>query len=293
MNNLPLDFKNNLLILVDGHALIHRAFHALPPLTNRNDQKIGAVYGFLRIFFKVLKEYHPEYIVVAFDSPGPTFRHDIFPEYKATRAKTPDELNQQIPLIKEAVAILGFPILEIKGFEADDLIGTLAKKIDGETRKIIVTGDTDLLQLADENIKIILLQKGISQYRLFGPAEIKEKYQGLTPRQLVELKGLKGDPSDNLPGIPGIGEKTGRDLLLQFEDLENIYENLEDIPPRIREKLIAYKEQSFLSRKLGLIYQNAPVDGSLENYRQTSYNKNEVINFLTRIGLKSLIKSIP
>jgi len=293
MNNLPLDFKNNLLVLIDGHALIHRAFHALPPLTNRNGQKIGAVYGFLRIFFKVLKEYHPEYVVVAFDSPGPTFRHNIFPEYKATRAKTPDELNQQIPLIKKAVAVLGFSILEIKGLEADDLIGTLAKKIDKEIQKIIVTGDTDLLQLADENIKIVLLQKGISQYRLFGPVEIKEKYQGLAPRQLVELKGLKGDSSDNLPGIPGIGEKIGRDLLIQFENLENIYENLEDISPRIREKLITYKEQSFLSRRLGLICQDAPINESLENYRQTSYNEKEVINFLTEIGLKSLIKALP
>jgi DNA polymerase I len=289
--SLSLDFQNKAIVIIDGHALIHRAFHALPPLTNKEGQPVGATYGFLKILFKIIREYGSGYIVVAFDSPGPTFRHKIYKEYKATRVKAPDELYQQVPRIKEALAVLGIKILEESGFEADDIIGTLVAKLNSE--KLIVTGDNDLLQLADDQTKIILLQKGISQYRLIGPEEVKDKYQGLCPDQLVDLRGLKGDSSDNLPGVPGIGEKTGRDLLLRFGNMEEVYNNLDELPEKLKSKLEEYRDQAFLSREMALIFQQVEINNSLENYRQKSYNKEQVANFLKSIGLKGLIPNLP
>ncbi len=292
-NRLGLGFGRPTLFVVDGNAVIHRAFHALPPLTNRQGEAVGAVYGFLRVLFKIIKEHDPTHLAVAFDAPGPTFRHRDFPEYKATRVKAPKELYQQIPLVKEFLTALGISTLEKEGFEADDLIGTLVDGVDVEADKSIVTGDTDLLQLADEKTKVILLQRGLNQYQAFGPEEIREKYQGLSPGQLIELKGLQGDSSDNLPGVPGVGEKTGRDLLRRFGSLEGVYQNLEEIPSGLREKLISHKEQAFLSRRMGTIKRDVPLDGALEKYRRKGYNKEEAISLLSRIGLESLAKNLP
>jgi len=290
-NRLILDFGEKTFAIVDGHAIIHRAFHALPPLTNHRQQSIGALYGFLRVIFKIIKDYDPSHIVVAFDSPGPTFRHEIFPDYKATRVKAPDALYQQIPYIKKGLESLQIIMLEARGFEADDLIGTLSS-IEGEPNKLIITGDADLLQLADNQTKIMLLQKGISQHLIFGPTEIKEKY-GIFPSQIIELKGLRGDPSDNLPGVAGIGEKTGRGLLEKYDNLEEVYQHLSEISNAIKQKLEKGREDAFKSRQLATIQRNAPIDLTLEKYRWKGYNKKEAITFLEEFGLKSLINGLP
>ncbi len=292
-NRLNLNFSESKMVLIDGHAIIHRAFHALPPLTNGKNEPVGAIYGFVRVLFKVIKDYDPSYLAIAFDHPGPTFRQAIFKEYKAKRAKAPEELYQQIPKIKELVSLMKIPTLEQSGFEADDLIGSLAKQVEGSVKRVIITGDADLLQLVDQRTEVVLLQKGLSQHQSFGLAEIKDKYLGLGPEKLIELKGLKGDASDNIPGVPGIGEKTGLDLIQRYGRLENIYAHLADLSLKTREKLESFQEQSFMSREIGRIKTDLLMDLSLEKYRQRGYNKKLAGDFLIKTGLKSLIKDLP
>ncbi|HQO27753.1 MAG TPA: 5'-3' exonuclease H3TH domain-containing protein [Candidatus Pacearchaeota archaeon] len=291
-NQLDLNFGQASLAVVDGNAVIHRAFHALPPLTNKQNQPVGAVYGFFRVLFKIIREYQPTHLAVAFDSPGPTFRHQAFPEYKATRIKAPKELYQQIPVIKKILKSMQVPVLEKEGLEADDLIGSLVKGVDSQVGKLIVSGDSDLLQLVDKNTKVALLRQGVSQYQVLGLSEVKDKYQGLAPEQLIELKGLKGDSSDNIPGVPGVGDKTGRGLIKRFGSLEDIYRHLEEIPLGLRKKLTENKEQAFLSRDLGRIKNDAPVPLELEKYRIKSYNKKEAIKLLDQMGLKVLARDL-
>jgi len=291
-DHLELNFGKPTIAMIDGNAIVHRAFHALPPLINSRKEPIGALYGFLRVIFKIIREYGPTHLFVAFDAPGPTFRHQVFSDYKATRVKAPESLYQQIPYIKKALEALGITILAKQGFEADDLIGTLSKLIDKPINKLIITGDTDLLQLANAETKIILMQQGIGQYQIFGPNEIEEKY-GLEPKQLIELKGLKGDATDNLPGVKGIGDKTGKELIQKFKTLEGVYQNLDKIPDRFKSKLIEQKEEAFMSRQLGTIERNIPIDGSLEKYQWKGYNRKEAIEFLEKYSLRSLIKSLP
>lgn len=291
-NQLDLNFGQTSLAIVDGNAVIHRAFHALPPLTNKKNQPVGAIYGFFRVIFKIIREYGPTHLAVTFDSPGPTFRHQAFPEYKATRVKAPKELYQQIPVIKKILEAMQVPVLEKEGLEADDLIGSLVKGVDDQANKLIISGDSDLLQLVDKNTRVALLQRGVGQYQVLGPPEVKDKYQGLTPDQLIELKGLKGDSSDNIPGVPGIGDKTGRDLIKRFGSLEEVYQHLEELSPNLRKKLTENKKQAFLSRDLGRIKNDAPLSPELEKYQIKSYNKKEVIKLLEQLGLKSLIQDL-
>lgn len=291
-NHLNLNFGQTSLAVIDGNAIIHRAFHALPPLTNQKKQPIGAVYGFLRVLFKIIREYQPTHLAVAFDSPGPTFRHQIFSDYKANRAKSPDELYQQIPLVQQVLMAMGLPILEAVEFEADDLIGSLVRGVDQLANKLIVSGDTDLLQLVNDQTKVALLQRRVGQYQVFGLAEVRDKYQGLTPEQLIELKGLKGDPSDNIPGVPGVGDKIGRDLIKRFGSLEEIYQHLDDLPPSLKDKLTDYQEQAFMSRDLGRIKLDVPLDRELAKYQIKSYNTAETAALLDRLGLRSLAQEL-
>jgi len=198
------------LVLIDGNALVHRAFHALPPLRTKKGELVNAVYGFASILFRVLKELTPDYLAVAFDLAGPTFRDIEYKEYKAKRVKPPQELYDQIPLIKELIKALALPIYEKEGFEADDLIGTIVSKVPAKDRKtkvktIIVTGDLDTLQLIDENTEVYTPQKGIKDAVIYDQSAVKKRY-GIRPKQIADLKGLKGDPSDNILGVPGIGE---------------------------------------------------------------------------------------
>jgi DNA polymerase I len=293
------------LLLIDSNSLIHRAFHALPSLTNKKGDQLGAVYGFLLVFFRAIKDLNPYFIAAAFDVKGPTFRHKEFKLYKAQRPKMPSELSQQIPKIKKTLESFGVPIFEKKGFEADDIIGTIAKKINKEkdsfkTEVIIMSGDKDLFQLIDSDIKVYGLRKGVKDIIIYDEEKIREKYQGLRPNQLVDFKGLRGDPSDNIVGVPGIGDKTGIKLIKEFEYLEVMYESLEretqktkNINQKIKEKLLCYKEQAFLSKKLVQIKCDVPIAFELEKCKFGRYDKEGVEKVLKEFEFNSLIKKIP
>jgi len=295
------------LIIIDSNALIHRAYHALPPLTTKKGELVNAVYGFFLVFLKVLKDFQPNYVVAVFDSPAPTFRHKEFKEYKAKRQKAPEELYQQIPKVKEILERFNIPIFEKEGFEADDIIGAISKQasrkqIFPEIETIIVTGDLDVLQLVDKNTKIYVLKRGVKDSVLYDQKEVEKKYQGLKPFQVPEVKGLQGDPSDNIPGVPGIGEKNAVKLIKQFGNLENLYQKIEkqysfaseniNISPRLLTVLREYKEQAFLSRELAKIKLNVPIDFNLEKCHYGKYNKEKLVSILKRFEFFSLIKNL-
>jgi DNA polymerase-1 len=295
-------------LIIDANALIHRAYHALPPLRNKKGELINAIYGFCSILFKILKELEPDFIIAAFDLPFPTFRHKKFKEYKAKRPKTPEELSQQILKVKDLLKKFSVPVFEKKGFEADDIIGTISKlslkkKAKSQVENIILSGDSDLFQLVDEDTKVYFLKKGIKNTVLYNEESVKEKYQGLDPEQLIDFKALKGDPSDNIPGVPGIGEKTATELIKRFGSLENLYSTLDQKPTsetnsiglnqRIRILLQEHKEQAFFSRSLVQIERNVPVDFDLEKCQWKDHNKEKVIRAMEELGFRSLIKRLP
>ncbi|MEI6288718.1 MAG: 5'-3' exonuclease H3TH domain-containing protein, partial [bacterium] len=289
-----METKKQKLLIIDSNALIHRAFHALPPLTSQDGQMTNAVYGFTSIFLKTIKDLKPDYVVACFDLRGKTFRHEAYTEYKATRTKQPDELYEQIPLVKEVLKTFGISIFGVEGFEADDLIGTIAhlKSVDRpDIETIIITGDQDALQLVDYNTKVLLPQKGMSETILCGEAEVREKFGGLNPDQLIDYKGLRGDTSDNIPGVKGIGEKGAIELLTNFGSIENIYKNINSpkIKDRIRQLLIDQKEQAEMSKKLATIVLDAPIDFNLADCRFKEFDQNKVIDLFQRLNFKRLM----
>lgn len=289
--------KKQKLVVIDCNALIHRAWHALPPLSDKEGHLTNAVYGFTMIFIKALKDLKPEYLAATFDLKGKTFRHEEYEQYKATRVKQPDEFYDQIPVVKEVLRAFNVPIFEMQGFEADDVIGTIAnlKTVDRpDIDTIIVTGDQDCLQLVDYNTKVLSPHKGFSETILYGEAEVKEKYGGLTPKQLIDYKGLRGDTSDNIPGVKGIGEKGAIDLLLNFHTLDGIYKNIKSdkIKDRTRELLVEQKEQAYLSKKLATIVTDVPIDFILEITRFHGYDQNAVIDIFQRLNFKTLMRQL-
>lgn len=291
------------LLLIDANSLIHRAFHALPPLSTSKGEMTNAVYGFVSILLRAIKELDPEYIAAAFDMEGPTFRHKQFKEYKATRVQAPDELYQQFPFIKEVLKAFHIPVYEKKGFEADDVIGTIARQISENQKKeavetVIVSGDLDTLQLVDENTKVFTMKKGIQDSVLYDAAAVKTKFEGLEPNQMRDYKGLRGDPSDNIPGVSGVGEKTAIQLLQEFGSIEHIYEQLEkgevsSIKPGVKEKLLKGKTSAFQSKELATINQEVPISFVLADLAWRQYSRQEAANLLSRFEFDSLIKRIP
>jgi DNA polymerase-1 len=296
--------KRKRLVVIDANSLIHRAFHALPPLTTKKGEEAGAVYGFLLVLFKTIRELGPDFICACFDAPGPTFRHKKFEEYKAKRPPAPKELYAQIPKVKKILKAFNIPTFEIKGFEADDIIGTVAtlaprRQAFPEMETIILSGDLDLLQLIDEKTKVFSLKKGVKETLLYGKKEVQAKY-GISPSEVLDFKALKGDPSDNIPGITGIGEKTAQMLLNKFGTLENLYKELEEssekakiLKPKLRKLLLDYKEQAFLSKALAKIHKDVPIDFNLKKCLWEKYERNEVLELLKELGFKSLIKRLP
>jgi len=293
------------LLVIDSNSIIHRAYHALPRLTTKKGELVNAVYGFLLVFLKAIREFQPDYIVAAFDFPGPTFRHQKYKEYKAKRPKIPAELYQQIPKVKEVLATFNVPVFEKERFEADDIIGTIAhlsprKQIIPPLETIISSGDSDVLQLVNSQTKAYILRKGVKDIILYDEDLVKEKFQGLTPEQILDFKALRGDASDNIPGVTGIGEKTALSLLLKFESLENIYQELEEnsekaksIKPKLKENLLKYKEQAFLSKTLAQINKNIPLDFKLEKCEWGKYKKEKIVHLLKQLEFESLIKRLP
>ena len=256
-------------IIIDGSSLMYRAFFALPLLTSSEGIYTNAIMGFSNMLGKILTDYRPDYIAVAFDKSRKTFRTDMYGEYKGQRAKTPDELKSQIPLLKEFLAALGIAFIEIDNYEADDIIGTLARKsADEDCEALIVTGDKDALQLIAPQIKVMLTKRGIMDMQVFDEEAFKEKYAGLEPHKLIDIKALMGDSSDNIPGVPGIGEKTALKLLTQFGDLENLLVNIENVSgKKLKEKLEQNQDLARLSYKLATICCDVAVDFVPEKYK--------------------------
>lgn len=293
------------LIIIDSNSIIHRAYHALPPLKTKKGELVNAVYGFLLVFFRALREFQPDYVCACFDYPAPTFRHKKFKEYKAKRPPGPEELYQQIPKVKEILKTFSIPVFEKEGFEADDLIGTITflvskKEIYPAIESIILSGDLDILQLVDQRTKVSLLKRGVKEILLYDEKMIKEKFQGLEPEQLLDYKALKGDPSDNIPGVKGIGEKIGIQLLLRFGSLAKLYEEIENnsplsktLNPRLKENLLRYKEQALTARELIQIKRDVPLNFQLEECRFGKYQKEEVIQILKDFEFFSLISRLP
>jgi DNA polymerase-1 len=291
------------LILIDSNALVHRAFHALPPsLTSPKGAMTNAVYGFTSVLLKMLKDLKPDYIAATFDLAGPTFRHEEFAAYKATRTKAPDELYAQIPMIKSLLAAFGIPIFELQGFEADDVIGSLAKQAQEipDLETVIVTGDLDTLQLiVGTQVTVFTLRKGMTDTVIFDETAVRERY-GIAPNQVIDFKGLKGDPSDNIPGVKGVGEKTALSLIQKFGSIESLYANLEkndsstDISEKLAEKLIEHKDMAFFSKKLATIICDAPIAFTLPEVDwQSRLDRNALENLMREFGFSSLIKRLP
>ena len=284
-------------VIVDGNAIIHRAYHAIPPLTRKDGQIVNAVYGFTSMLLKVWTQLRPEYLAVTFDMAGKTFRHEKYEKYKATRVKADQDLYDQIPMVHEVVETFNIPIYEREGFEADDVIGTIAKKIDGEVETYIVTGDMDAIQLITDTTKIYTLRKGMSDIVIYDEAKAEERY-GFGSKLLVDYKSLAGDSSDNIPGVVGVGQKTATDLIQNFGNLENIYKALEKEDPRIKipvqKKLIADKENAFLSKELAQIDCDVPkLDFDLEKCHFHDFDKEKVIKLFQDYEFVSLLKRVP
>ena len=280
------------IIIIDSNSVIHRAFHALPPLKNKKGEVVNAVYGYLTFLFKAIRELEPKYIAACFDVSKCTFRKDLYCDYKANRQKAPDELYYQIPLVKDVLKKFNISIFEKEGFEGDDLIGTISKKEIVDLEKIILSGDLDNLQLIDDFTKVFFLGHGINTADIFDEKKVYSKY-GFYPKQVVDFKALKGDSSDNIPGVTGIGDKTAVNLLNTYSHLEGIYENLDLIKGAVKEKLILGKEMAFLSKKLASIKTDVDFDFNLEKCQFGKFEKKEIVEMLEDFGFKSLIKRIP
>ena len=255
-------------LVIDGSSLIHRAFFALPPLTTRKGQHTGAVYGFLRMFHKLLQDVKPRWVAAAFDKSRITFRTKLYADYKGQRKPTPPELKEQFPLCMEVLRSMGVPALELDDYEADDIIGTFAKKADPSVEVYIVTGDRDELQLIDDRTRVMYTKKGISDIKLYDKESFAEDYEGLVPLQLIDLKGLMGDTSDNIPGVPGVGPKTALKLIAEYGSVENVMSHIEEVKGKsLKEKLANNKEQALLSKELATIYTEVPgLDLTLDAY---------------------------
>lgn len=283
--------KKKRLVLVDGNALFHRAYHAVPHLTNKDGQPTNAVYGFANIMIKMMNDLKPKYVVVCWDKSSKTFRKEMYPEYKATRKKMDDELRVQIPLVKELVDALNLPFVELENYEADDIIGTFSRQAKGyET--IIVTGDKDELQLVDEHVKVYMLRKGFSETQIYGLEEMMETY-GLTPKEFIDLKALQGDSSDNIPGVPGVGPKTAVDLIQKYGSLDGVYENLGDLKGKLKERLEDNKKLAYLSYELSTIVLDAPVKLDLEHAKLNEVDRQALHELFMRLNFKSLLAKLP
>lgn len=280
------------LVLIDGNGIIHRAFHALPPLNNLDGNPTNAVYGFFSMLFKIIESLKPEYLIVCFDRKAPTFRKQMYVGYQAKRPKMSDDLVPQIDIIHEVLDSAKIQHFGIDGFEADDLIGTLSKKgTEQNLEVIIVSADRDLLQLVNKHVLILAPIVGISNMTLFDEAKIKEKY-GLTPLQIIDYKALVGDASDNYPGIAGVGPKTASELLSKYQTLENLYSHISELPMNLQTKLALDAEQAALAKKLATIIKDAPLSLDTNICELTKLDFKGLEKEFERLNFKSLLKRL-
>ena len=284
-----------LLLLFDGNALVHRAFHALPPLTQpKTGELVNAVYGFASTLLKVFADFKPTHWAVAFDRPAPTFRHEMFEEYKAQRPATPEELKSQIKKVHQLVEAFHIPVFEIDGFEADDVLGTLSKQADEQgIETIIVTGDNDMLQAVLPRVKTLAPRRTFTDTVLYDEEAVEQKY-GIKPEQLADLKALAGDVSDNIPGLPGVGEKTATKLLQQYGSLQGIYDHIEDITPsKLQNTLREYRTQAFRNKELTTIVKDVPIKLDLKTCQVSHYDRNEVARLFQELEFIKLLPRLP
>lgn len=280
------------LVIIDGNSIVNRAFYALPDLTNKQGLHTNAIYGFTTMLFKIIENYKPTHISVAFDKKAPTFRHLEYKEYKAGRKKMPDELREQIEPLKNLLDAFKINRLELEGYEADDIIGTVSLKAEKEGYKVfIVTGDKDAIQLASKTTTTLITKKGVGEVDEFDFDEVMKKYE-MTPNQFIDLKGLMGDKSDNIPGVPGIGEVTGIKLIKEFGSIENIIENVDSIKGSSRKKIEEHKDLAIMSKRLATIIRDVPIDITIDDLSFGDYDKATVIDVFNELGFNSLISRI-
>lgn len=290
------------LVLIDGHAILHRAYHALPStLTTPKGEPINAVYGFVSMLLRIIQDLKPTHIIVAFDRKEPTFRHVEFKDYQAHRPETDKELLTQFEKARDVISAFGIPIYEKAGFEADDVIGTLARqatkesKVKGQRLKVnnvvIVTGDKDILQLVNDKVKVYLPARGLTDAQLMGEEEVIEK-MGVRPSQIDDYKALAGDPSDNYKGVPGIGPKTAESLLSKYKSLADIYENLDKIDEPVRKKLKDGKKSAKVSYKLAKIVTDVDIKFELEKSGKWKLDSKNTLDLFAEYGFKTLAQRV-
>ena len=298
-------FIVNRLIIIDGNAILHRAFHALPPLTSPDGVLTNAVYGFTSMLIRLISDLTPTHVAVAFDRPKPTFRKELFKDYQIKRPKMDDGLAAQIPMVHDVLSAMHIPIFEQDGFEADDVIGTLCQQFQSPKSKvksaidqiIIVTGDRDLLQLVTNTTKAYMPTKGLSEAKLYGPVETKERL-GVDPTQIPDYKALAGDQSDNYPGVPGVGPKTAQDLIMKYKTVEQLYKKLEtkkkipDISDTLQKKLRTHKQLAILSKTLATVRTDVPIDPVISTLTKEQLKTPDVIKQFELLGFTSLIKRL-
>lgn len=282
----------NKLVIIDGNSLVHRAFYAIPLLSNSRGEHTNAVYGFTNMLLKLLDEEEPAYVAVAFDPPTPSFRQKIYEEYKAQRLKTPAELGEQMQRCREILNAMRIPIFEVEGFEADDMIATLAAAAeDRGLETLVVTGDGDLLQLVGDTVTVLLTRKGITNMERCDPASLKENF-GFEPAQVIDYKALKGDPSDNIPGVPGIGDKTARRLLERYGSLEMIFEEIETLDQKLRQKLEENRSDLFTGRELITLRRDVPLSFDWEQCRRSDPDYPALLEIFNALEFKGLASRV-
>jgi DNA polymerase-1 len=287
-----------LLVVLDAHALIHRSFHAIPALNAPDGRPVNAVFGFASTTLTVLDTLKPKYLAVAFDEKGPTFRDELFADYKATRTATVDELKAQFPIVRELVAALGIPMFAMPGYEADDLIGTIAKQAEAvATDTIIVSGDHDLYQLITDHVSVYNVSRGLKAAELLDELVFRGHY-GFAPKLLPDYKALRGDTSDNIPGVAGIGPKTATQLIVDLGDLDAILAACEPgskvvINQKAKDKICAHKDQAILSKKLATIVTDVPITLNLKDCIVHEYQETKARVLFEELGFKSLLKRLP
>lgn len=283
---------NEKLVLIDGHSILNRAFYGIPELTNSEGIHTNAVYGFLNIMFKILGEENPQYLMVAFDLPAPTFRHKMFAEYKGTRKPMAEELRQQVPLMKEMLTAMGIPIVQKEGFEADDVLGTLAKRGEEAGMDVrLISGDRDMLQLATDRIciRIPKTKKGGTEIENYFASDVEAAY-GVTPKEFIDVKALMGDTADNIPGIPGVGEKTATSLIAEYHSIEEAYGHREEVkPPRAKNSLTEHYEQAVLSKKLATIITDCELDFDFEKAKMGDLFTPEAYKLCKKLEFKNIL----
>ena len=279
-------------MLIDGNSIAYRAFFALPLLNNDKGIHTNAVYGFTLMLMKMLEEEKPTHVLVAFDAGKTTFRHETYKEYKGGRQKTPPELSEQFPFIRELLNAYGIATYELENYEADDIIGTLSKIAEKDNYEVkIISGDKDLTQLASNRTTVCITKKGITDIEEYTPKHIKEKY-GLSSDQIIDMKGLMGDSSDNIPGVPGVGEKTAIKLLKEFHTVENLMESLDQVRGKLKEKLEQHKDQAIMSKKLATIYREVPLTIQLDDIQYNGYHPEKLVAIFKELGFQSLLEKL-